>query len=421
MIRNPGRGWYEIHTFRSWEAGSVERALESADSLALVRVQIGAGGEELAQSEIDRIDQILGIFSGRQDIILRLAYDLEGRGLESEPGLFCQVEHHLEQLAPVLRKFASSIYVYQGMLVGSWGEMHTSKFVTKRHLSKLGQQLIDTSGGQFFLAVRRPSQWRQLIREDKFDCRQQTAVGDVAGMVEKCAGIGLFNDGILGSETDLGTYGSETAAVAGWEAAWLPQEEVVFQKSLCRFVPNGGEAVYGSSTKQQTLEQVVERLSDMHISYLNRYHDERVLSYWRELKWDKPGVWKGVNGFDYIGCHLGYRFVVRQADMLFRRGEENAVLKVTIENVGFSCMYEQAELFVEYESGEGGLGREQIPCDVTGWGSGETVSISHRVPICEGCYYLSMRRVKDHRVIVFANRQVETREERVLLGRLFVR
>lgn len=402
---NPGRGWYEIHTFCSEETDVPEVYLNSEDSLVLVRIRIGRR-EELERAELERIDRILSVFSGRRDMIVRLLYDLDGKGLESEPGLFCQVERHLEQLSPILRKHVPSIYIYQGMLVGSWGEMHTSRYLTKQHLSRLGRQLADTARGDFFLAVRRPCQWRMLIPE----CEQK-AYGR----------IGLFNDGILGSDTDLGTYGDRTASSAEWEEAWPAEAELRFQEKLCRDVPNGGEAVYGEAAENQTLESIVGRLSRMHVSYLNRCHDERVLSYWRGLRWKKRGMWQGINGFDYIGRHLGYRFVVRQAEMLRHSEKDRAIFRITVENVGFSRMYEPAEAFVEYEGTDGQPEREKLSCDVEGWGSGQTVSFSHTVPVRAGSYYLSVYRAKDHRPVLFANEETETGNNRVFLGRVVVR
>lgn len=414
MICNPGRGWYEIYTFcigQRCPEEVLERVREvcgglrgGSDTLALLLIRLEHAGNGLTQKQLDSADQILHAFAGKRDILLRFVYDLAGKGMEQEPGQFSQVERHLEQLKPLLRKYAPYLYVYQGMLVGSWGEMHTSRYLSGKYVKKLGKKLADISDGQFFLAVRKPSQWRQMFS------------GEDVEIVAKREKIGLFNDGILGSDTDLGTYGTLARDTAGWEEAWLPKEELWFQERLCQYVPNGGEAVYGPYTAQQPLEGIVERLRSMHISYLNRCHDKRVLEYWRTLKWEKKGVWKGMNGFDYIGYHLGYRFFVEYADMRWEPRSEYAVLHVDIKNVGFSNMYESAQLFVEHEDSEGQCHRDMVSCDVMSWGSGGTVRISRRVPLREGSFYLSLRRTKDQRSILFAN--VGHGMERVLLGRL---
>lgn len=414
-LGNPGIGWYEIHTFPAGEAPYIWADDSSPqDALVLLVIQLEAGGDTLQQPELEKFDRILAAFAGKRDIILRFVYDTEGRGMESEPGQFDRVRGHLMQLAPLLKKYASSIYVYQGMLVGSWGEMHTSKFVTGRHLKEMQRQLAETAGGKFFLAVRKPSQWRQIFPEAR-DGRDTL--------------VGLFNDGIMGSATDLGTYGTEPAECAGWEKPWRPEEEIAFQNKLCRTVPNGGEAVYGQDGGQPPLELIVKRLADMHISYLNRCHDERMLSYWRTLKWSGNDVWNGVNGYDYIGAHLGYRFVVRRVEMVKKRGEEKAVLEVEIENTGFSPIYEKTELFAIHEDEQGECREERVYCDAAEWQSGETICISHPVLPYPGKYYLSLRRKKDGRSILFANHCSScsknegptSGENRVLVGKIVVR
>lgn len=412
---NPGIGWYEIYTFPAGEDQDVlADGSSSQDALVLLVIELEAGNDTLPRAEMERFDRILAAFAGTHDIILRFVYDTVGKGMEREPGQFGRVCSHLMQLAPLLKKYASSIYVYQGMLVGSWGEMHSSKFVSGSHLKEMYRRLAEAAEGEFFLAVRKPSQWRQIFPETGGGCDTLT---------------GLFNDGIMGSATDLGTYGAEPAACAGWEKPWCPEEEIAFQKKLCRTVPNGGEAVYGQDGGQPSLEQIVKRLADMHISYLNRCHDERMLSYWRTLKWSGSGVWNGVNGYDYIGAHLGYRFVVRRAEIVKKRGEEKAVLRVEIENTGFSPIYEKTELFAVYEDERGECREERVCCDVTEWQSGETVCIAHPVLPRAGKYYLSLRRKKDGRSILFANRlpaypegdSGTAGEDRVMVGTIVVR
>lgn len=404
-LNNPGIGWYEIHTF---PAGEDQYVLaedgSSQDALVLLLIQLESDKDALQQRRIEMFDRILAAFAGKRDILLRFAYDIEGRGMECEPERFDRVCRHLMQLAPLLKKYAQSIYVYQGMLVGSWGEMHASKFVAGSHLKEMQRRLAEAADGKFFLAVRKPSQWRQIFPE----------MGNGRDTL-----VGLFNDGIMGSATDLGTYGTERAECAGWEKPWRPEEEIAFQNKLCRTVPNGGEAVFGQDGGRQPLEQIVKRLADMHISYLNRCHDERALSYWRTLKWSGRDAWNGVNGYDYIGARLGYRFVVRRAEIVKKRGEEKAVLKAEIENIGFSPIYEKTELFAVHEDERGERREERVSCDAADWQSGETVCISHPVLPLAGKYYLSLRRKKDGRSILFANKGCG--DNRVLVGKIAAR
>ena len=60
-------------------------------------------------------------------MILRPVYDREGKGRECEPDSFEQVLEHLQQIGGLLRDMQHSVFIFQGMLAGSWGEMHDSR------------------------------------------------------------------------------------------------------------------------------------------------------------------------------------------------------------------------------------------------------------------------------------------------------
>ena len=297
-LQNPGRGWYQIHTFAAEEDFSREElgwCLGDGNTLALAFIDIGYYRERALDDKcLSNIDDILDCFeqNGR-DVILRIAYDREGRAEEREPYSLSQVVDHLEQLGPVLSRHAEHIFVYQGLLVGSWGEMHSSRFITENRLERLADVLGKYLGGRTFLAVRRPVYWRMLHPDGKLDPH---------------TGMGLFDDGIFGSDTHLGTFGREPAAEAGWGRAWSAEEELDFEEKLCIGAPQGGEVLYEEGqAEKRSLAGTVERLKKMRISYLNCVYDRRILELWRHMKWEGKGPWNGVNGFDYIGRHLGYR------------------------------------------------------------------------------------------------------------------
>lgn len=407
-LYNPGRGWYQIHTFETGTCRTPEEmrsSLHETDALVLLLIRIPARLEVLSQKELDWIRCILKTFSeAGKDILLRFVYDLEGKGLENEPDRFAIVEKHFQQLSELMGTQQQFIFVYQGILVGSWGEMHTSRYLSSRYLSRLASIFRESTGGRIYHSVRKPVQWRQLfVREDW----ERAA---------KIAKTGLYNDGILASETDLGTFGNQSGEEAGWEQPWLPLEELDFEERLCRYAPQGGEVVYGEMTEKMSLGQIAGRLSRMNLSYLNRDHDQRVFEIWKKLRWEKEDVWQEMNGFDYIGRHLGYRFVVRQAILKPKRKEMK--LQLEIENIGFARMYEEAELLLEYEDPNGNTEIWKIETDVRNWNPGERVCLSQSLISGAGKYFLSMRRCHDGRRVYFANRQGE--KGHLLLGEVIL-
>lgn len=407
-LYNPGRGWYQIHTFETETCRTPEEmrsSLHKTDALVLLLIRIPASGEAINQEELDWIHCILKTFSeAGKDILLRFVYDLEGKGLENEPDRFAIVERHFQQLSELMGTQAQFIFLYQGILVGSWGEMHTSRYLSARYLRRLASIFREGTGGSIYHSVRKPVQWRQLFGQEDWE-------GAARGVK-----TGLYNDGILASETDLGTFGYQSREEAGWEQPWLLGEELDFEERLCRYAPQGGEVVYGEMTEKMSLGQIAGRLSRMNLSYLNRDHDQRVFEIWQKLRWEKEDVWQGMNGFDYIGRHLGYRFVVRQAELKPKRKEMK--LQLEIENIGFARMYEEAQLLLEYEDLDGNTEFLRIETDVRNWNPGERVCLSQRLISGPGKYFLSMHRCHDGRTVYFANRQGE--KGRLLLGEVIL-
>lgn len=410
-LKNPGRGWYQIHTFSAEKDFSREElgwCLGDGNTLALAFIDIGAYRERaLDKTCLSNIGDILDCFeqNGR-DVILRIAYDREGRAEEREPYSLSQVVEHLEQLGPVLSQHAEHIFVYQGLLVGSWGEMHSSRFITENRLERLADVLGKYLGGRTFLAVRRPVYWRMLHPDGKLDSHIK---------------MGLFDDGIFGSDTHLGTFSRETAAEAGWGKAWRMEEELDFEEKLCVTAPQGGEALYEEGqAEKRSLAGTVERLKKMRISYLNCVYDRRILELWQQMTWEEKGPWNGVNGFDYIGRHLGYRFCVRNAKMTDtgeKKGTRAQCLwEIAVENTGFAPCYQQAEVWLEWEDSRGQICRKDLALELDRILPGEIRTGTCITDSVEGEFRLYAARKRDGRAICFAN--VPEGGKGVLLGRV---
>ncbi len=113
--------------------------------------------------------------------------------MEREPGSIKTVQEHMRQLGEIIREFSEDVYVVQGILIGNWGEMHGSRYLTPDGFRTLVRTMQDALEGACPLAVRRPSQWRELARNFTEEEKKY---------------LTLYNDGMFGSETDLGTYGT---------------------------------------------------------------------------------------------------------------------------------------------------------------------------------------------------------------------
>ncbi len=415
-LGNPGCGWYHIYTFRIpsdcelWDSSPGEQ-------LALVLIDIGSfRGRELSEDALLCIRRIFDFFHslGKQ-MILRFAYDTEGRGMEREPSSISLVKRHMEQVGGLLGEYARDILVLQGIFVGSWGEMHSSKYLGAGQMSELANTLYFAAAGRCHLSVRTPAQLRTI-----------TEHRNTAPALKQ--GLGLYNDGIFGSETDLGTYGSESRQKTKDTDPWKRAEELEWQAQHMEYVPNGGEALWGKDPVGY--RQAVADMQKMHLSYLNSVYHPEILAYWKKQRVTQHGVWSGVSGFDYIGRHLGYRFVVRDVRVskkyeLCSKGchASQASLLIRIENCGFAGLREEAECFLLIEQGSGKEISVTLPqADPRSWKSGESSVIRAPFPrfkevFEEGMLFLQLKRKRDGKILRFAN---EGAEEKVLLGRISV-
>ncbi len=403
-LRNPGCGWYHVYTFRAKPQG--ERPVEQEvwldencrqEGLALALIDIGdyrACG--IPQEALAHMGRIMEFFREKQmQVILRIVYDNEGKGMEKEPLTISMVKRHMEQIGGTLLPYMEDILVLQGIFVGNWGEMHGSKFLDRESMGALADALYRATQGRCFLAVRTPAQWR-AVTEDRAQ----------SGLEKR---LGLYNDGIFGSETDLGTYGSLPRAQAGETGSWSRAEELEWQDQCMDRTPNGGEILSGETLKGY--RQAAEELARMHVSYLNSIYHPEQLEHWRQETVSEEGCWRGVSGCDYIGRHLGYRFIVRNVTERKGRG-----LDVTVENVGFGNLCQEAECFLVTEYRDGRRVLRHLNADPREWRSGQETALEvdisrEQAPGSRLC--LMLKRKADGRIIRFANQNAT---DSILLG-----
>lgn len=434
-LKNPARGWYEIYTFRAEDGihpQELRWSLREGETLALVLIDLRAYRDRALENEtLENIRSILSFFMQyKKDVILRPAYDTEGKGREREPEEFDTVLLHIRQIGAVLQQMDHSVCIFQGLLVGSWGEMHDSRYLTPEHLRTLYGTLRPYLGSEVYLAVRTPAMWRILTDEERFS----------RGDFEKTT---VFDDGILGSMTHLGTFGTMTREAAGWEQAWTRKEELEFLDHITRNVPCGGEVVSGADGSKESVEFAINELKRMHLTYLNCAHDRTVLDDWKQIHLKVNGAWKEHSLYDYVGSHLGYRLTLRSVEVK-RCLSGKWELELEIENTGFAVPFQELELFLVLEM-EDGTREVPVGFDARACYPGERKKIVQRFRMdCvnqmkekntakqgtqiaemilrtgarESQIFLELRRKKDGQPVQFAN---EKSADRLLVGSLQVR
>ncbi len=410
-LKNPARGWYEIYSFQVEEKPDLKAlswCITNGDTIALVLLDIGAYREKkLDNRALENIRSILQFFEENQyDLVLRAVYDRHGNALEREPFFYEQVKEHLNQLMPIVKEFEQTIFVYQGMLIGNWGEMHTSRFLATAKLKELWKLQQKEGGDKVFFSVRKPSQWRVLHPD---------SCGRMQLKVDR---MGLFDDAIFGSENHLGTFGEIPKEAADWDGQWRREDELDFEERLCQKVPMGGEVICGDSyLREGTCIDTVDTLKRMHVTYLNRAYDENILKIWKQWRWEENDVWQKISVYDYIGRHLGYRFWIKDVEVtLVEENKRKISIDITVENVGFANFYHDADVVLEWVDTAGGQHSQKVECDMKSWESGSSQKVSCEIELMDCKMYLYAKRKLDGRRIYFAN-QTEL-SGRVLLGRL---
>ena len=373
-LNNPYRGWYCLYGYRltSGASGAVSGAapdlpdnsatpavfgltskleLETdrdpqSNRLVLVEINLAAfrdsqiDGQGLAQ-----IDTILSAWeSTGKSIILRFLYDWDGLAKQTEPDSIDTIMQHMRDTADIVNRHSSSIYTMQGLFTGNCGEMTGSRYMSSDNIQALARCLASSTLPSIKLAVRTPAQWRTIPQ----DCSYR---------------FGLFNDGITGSVYDLGTY-SDRTVISDYTSRWARADELAFQNNLCRYAPNGGEAVIDNIYNDYP--NVITDLSTMGISYLNSMHDAAVLNKWKSVTYntgdmneagtDKNTVYNGISVYDYISLHLGYRYLVTGSRLEAVSFPEDLrkmrTLTVNIRNTGFAGCYNDFDLNVTLYNNE---------------------------------------------------------------------
>lgn len=341
-LDNPYRGFYSIYGFTisdeevDYEWHVSQYLCRDTDELVLLQINLCNYAEgDISSKGMENINALFSeLVQTDKHYIIRFLYDWEGKGKEKEPKHIETVLKHMQQLEPIFNKYQDVIFTHQGIFVGDCGEMHGSKFLARSDMKTLLSQLVEVTPSTIFLSVRTPQHWRIVtesseptnLTEHKFAYR-----------------LGLFNDGMMGTLQDTGTYGVNSKVEAGDFEKWNREEELAFQNELCKSVPNGGEVVIDNYVND--FPNAIQAMETMHITYLNRLHDKKVLDKWASFVITEEGCYKGMDGLTYVDRHLGYRLLIKDVSLNYEHNQDKLTVEINLQNVGFAPVYKEAEMF----------------------------------------------------------------------------
>ena len=330
-LANPYIGFYHIYGYiikdqieyaTPEDVPNVPKKTSQTDERLLqIQINLSRFNEQpLTDAALSQLDIILSAWcSGDRRLLLRFLYDWDGNGLNTEPQDISIILKHMEQVAPIYNKYADHILLLQGLFTGSYGEMHGTHHGSVDEIQQLAAKLAETADPSIYLSVRTPDQWRIITGVDNYE--ELTAMPDSPFLNR----LGLYNDGMFGTEADTGTYARPRT------------EEIAFQDALCQTVPNGGEVIINNPYND--LDNAIADMKLMHVSYLNSAYDSNVLNKWKNTKYIGDDPFNGMTGYEYVQTHLGYRFVLRSSEILQDYAESQFMLRIAIENIGFSRSY----------------------------------------------------------------------------------
>lgn len=364
-LKNPDRGFYHMHgyfikdevrSFKSYQEDLGWRYAKDHDtSLTMIQINLQYfKNREISEKGLASLDNLFRALEenvGDKHLILRFLYDWDGKNMQYEPDSLDTILRHIEQAGPWLKEHKEQIFLTQGLFIGSWGEMHSSKFLGQENYQLLANALYEATADSTYLSVRMPAQWRMI-----------TGIGDpeqvVRGDGSLASRLGLFNDGMLGSWSDYGTYGDQTREEHGDFTFWNRQEELAFQDILCRTVPIGGEIM--NPNKYNDFENALNDMKAMHVTYANRDFDTRVFDKWARTTVSEDSCFDGMDGLTYMERHLGYRLVLRDTAFQYDWKEDLLTAEITLQNVGFAPIYRPAQVELTLYDRERGQGYSYI-------------------------------------------------------------
>lgn len=345
LIQNPFCGFYKINGYlladdirkKDLVNQVRENCKDNPYPLVLAEINLQNYSDSSLSSAVQQqLDTILTQYtSAKKQVILRFLYDWNGKAIQTEPSDFQQIKKHISQISSAVNKHKDCVYIIQGAFIGNIGEMNNSNYNDINQIRQLIETLADSTDPQIYLAVRTPAQLRGILRTSVPLSSQDSENGEFISR------LGLYNDGMLGSVYDMGTY-DDTPRTSGSkpDEPGTRKEELLYQYKLCQYVPNGGEVTMDN--QYNDLDNAISDLAQMHVSYLNSDHDKAVLNKWKNSTYHGKGVFHNINGYDYISAHLGYRYFIKESHIDFHSIiSDDAALYLTIANTGFSSAYKK--------------------------------------------------------------------------------
>lgn len=380
-INNPDQGFYRPIYVRMNDGGASynKNIVNKTTRLYHLRVDIsafsgavnGQSDKSISISALDGLTELLTYLkTNDKNAIVRFAYDPSYGGAKDKEPAIENILGHIAQFCPILNGYKNTVTAIEAGLIGPWGEMHSSKIAKPEYITRIVECLLSNTQ-EIPVLVRTPKMIYDYLGITRAEAENYTIP-----QTSKAYRLGLFNDGYLGSSTDLGTYTDR-------------EKEIPFLSGQTSHLPYGGEVVIPNS-KLHDIDACLPEMYEINLSYLNVEWNNQVIDKWKNSNYTEncgsDKIYYGKTAFEYIENHMGYRFVLTRSELGFKGSEICAELK--FKNVGFGNLnrIKRAKLIFTDESGE--VAYEQDAGSFTG---SEEASFSVKNNLTEGKYDVYLR------------------------------
>ncbi len=412
QLNNPNRGFYYMRGFRITDEQQNYRKnvadmfyWDEETNLAMMQINLQYYNDKAITKEgLANLEELFkAMKKTNKQFIIRFLYDWNGENLQYEPENIEIILKHMEQIGPLLQEYQDIIFVIQGLFIGNWGEMNGTKYANEKDIRTLAEKLAAVTSKKTYLSVRMPMYWRIA-----------TGLGEVTGLKREdetlALRMGLYNDGLLGSWSDYGTYGNHTREQHGDFTYWNREEELAFQEELCKLTPNGGETIVDNPYNDW--ENAVRDFARMHVTYLNADFDKNVLNKWAGITVKEEGCYNGMDGLAYMERHLGYRLFLKQTSLKYQFKTDILSMEAEIANAGFAPLYKDTEVyFVLYQEETGEVFSYKVETDLRNLAGGrqsdQTMTLHKEI---------SLKGKSAQEYIVYLNITDSASKQRILLG-----
>jgi hypothetical protein len=238
-------------------------------------------------------------------VIVRVAYNA---GFEADTTKDWMLRH-ITQLTPMLQKNADVIAWMQAGFIGAWGEWHSSTNGLDNAIDK--QDILDALLNA--LPNDRIVQVRSVKDIEALYPSSLAAGQAFTGTFQ--ARTGHHNDCFLASNTDSGTYGSNT----------IPADKD-YLSQMAQFTPIGGETCTVNPPRSECASALQE-MAQLHYTELNAEYNGDVIT-----------GWKTGGCYAEISQRLGYRLAIVNASFEATLAPGDTLnLQINLQNKGFAA------------------------------------------------------------------------------------